>query len=150
MLLRARPGLPPLEEHDPVRAARDGLIAAEAHHTGTFDCVTLPPVHLGGGLFHQHPWTALTHRADQVTDDAGLHHPVGSGGIGVAVVGDQVLVLREFKVVHVFVESHKVGGDGDIRRDLFQDYFLLFEASQPGVRAKARPVELLGRIDGRR
>lgn len=80
-LLRALPGLAPLEVADGVRTAGDGLQGPKAVQATGFGVVHAPPVDRSGGLFHEHPRpTGL--RAGHVLDESALLGPERITGSG--------------------------------------------------------------------
>ena len=85
MFFRTCPGGAPLEEHDAIGAAGNGLIIDQAQHAGTFGCVALTPVYMRGGLFHQNPWAAIAEGTHQIADHGGFYAPRRIEEIGVTI-----------------------------------------------------------------
>lgn len=90
-LLRALPGLAPLEVADGVGAAGDGLEGPEAVETVRLGVVDAAPVDRSRRLFHQHPGAAGL-RAGHVLDEGAVLGAEGVAWIGVDVDGDDVLL----------------------------------------------------------
>ena len=69
------------------------------------------------------------------------------GGVGVGVVGDEVLDRGEVPVIEVTQQAHEVRRHGDVGGDLTQDVDLELEEFEQGVRREPLEVEQLRRID---
>jgi hypothetical protein len=141
-LLGALGGGAPLEEEDPVGAARHRLQRPQPHDARRLGDVAGAPVDGARGLLHEQPRPAVPQRAHGVGRQRAVHGRVGRiGGVRVAVVRDDVLLGRPAPQVERAAEPEHVGGDGDVRRGRPQRVALAEVAGEQRVRAEAAPVE---------
>lgn len=148
VLLGAGAGGAPLEVHDAVGAAGQRLERPEALQSGPLGDVDRPPADGGRCLFEEQPGPAALEGAHQVVVEGGVDVGLRVGGVGVGVVGDEVLVLRPLPVVQCLEHRHEVGGGRDVRADVAQCLAFGAVAFEEGVGAEAPPVQELCRVDG--
>ena len=144
-LLRALPGLAPLEVADGVGAAGHGLEGPEAVQATRLGVVHAPPVDRPRGLLHEHPGTAGL-RAGHVLDEGALLGAQRVPRVGVEVDGDDVLLLGPAPGVLADPQRHEVAGHRDVRGGQADDVPLGEVALQEHVGGEALEVQHLGGV----
>lgn len=151
-LLGAAPGLPPLEEHGALGAARHVREGVAGHLARGLRRVAGLPVDAGRGVFEQQPGGAARDGAGEV----GGHREVD---VGAAAVGDQVVVVGDevdlaapgpvVDGVALAEGGHEVRGDRDAGGEAVQDVPLGDEVLAHGLVGEALVVQGLGRVADR-
>ncbi len=113
-LLRALPGLPPLEVADGVGAPGHGLEGPEPVEAARLGVVHAPPVDRPGRLFHEHPRPAGL-GAGHVLDEGAALGAERVTRVRVEVDGDDVLLPRPAPGVLPEPQRHEVAGDREVR-----------------------------------
>ena len=145
-LLGPRARLPPLKEHDAVRAMRHSLEAPQPHLARRLRHVDLSPVDAARSLFHEDPRSAVTERAHEVARHRRAHGGRRIRRVGIGIEADQVFVRRPLPVVERLETDHEVGGDGHVRGGLLQDLVLGVVALEQRVGGETEEVQLLAGI----